>query len=265
MMNQNHLAIVIFFISCYLECCYGMSIILFSSLIRRRGSDRSKEDPNLTFDSLGRLSAVEDSVDMIKKCSPIVVIRSKNSTIASFVANDPESIQYPIIQPLNSICSDNIKILITGVSGDCRYLIKHAKVISLNYTATFESQPRGLYIAKELASFVQLFTFASSRPLCCHAFIIDLQTHQIFQINTAGILTEVLGGVAGSGMDAGEVNLIDSISSNNIITEDIGKLIVNETMNLMLNSNKYNGDENREDLNSMLRKKIKILLSYPDT
>ena len=110
MMNQNHLAIVIFFISCYLECCYGMSIILFSSLIRRRGSDRSKEDPNLTFDSLGRLSAVEDSVEMIKKCSPIVVIRSKNSTIASFVANDPESIQYPIIQPLNSICSDNIKI-----------------------------------------------------------------------------------------------------------------------------------------------------------
>ena len=64
-------------------------------LIRRQTS-RSKSEPTVAFDELGGLPAVEEALGFVYKSSPILLIKTENATLVSFLTGDAAALQVDI-------------------------------------------------------------------------------------------------------------------------------------------------------------------------
>ena len=92
-------------------------------------------------------------------------------------------------------------------------LLLTAYITLILYSITFfQSIIRGMVVARSIAGIIQDNTFnRGRRPLCAHLYIIDSMQQQIFEVNAAGMYSEVKGGCAGKFMDEGRKMLEEAV------------------------------------------------------
>ena len=223
---------ILFLILSRYVCTAGRISDVFFSLAVSSGRSRSSESAVVEFDEFGGLPQLENTYRAIGKASSIVALRSVNATILSYMERNSSSIQIPVgAQSLNRLNNPLQYLLITGLSGDARCVVRHAKQVALNYTIAFDSPPPGRFIAHEVGKFLQQFTTrGGTRPLACHLFIADnLIDNSLYEIDAAGNVAQVWAGVGGSNMVTGRNILnnclngtaISSIEEAKVIAENI--------------------------------------------
>jgi 20S proteasome alpha/beta subunit len=183
-----------------------ISYTLISLAVSKSARNRHSGDAVVEFDEFGGLPQLQNTYHAISKSSTIVAIRSTNATLLSFTAKNISTLQIPIgAQSLNSLNNPQQYLLITGLAGDARCVIRHAKQVALNYTIAFETVPSGRYIADEVGKFLQGYTVqAGMRPLACHTFIADgVHEKSLYEIDAAGNVAQIWAGVAGGNMVTG--------------------------------------------------------------
>jgi 20S proteasome alpha/beta subunit len=244
-------------------------VTFFGTLLRRRTSNPSSIDSDsstVTFDRFGGLGAVEDAYELIKRASPIAILRSNNSTIVAFATTDPDALQVPMVLPLNKLSNHpSLYLLITGISGDCRAVIRFAKETVLNNTVSFVSSPRGYIIAKSIADYMQSSTQGTSRPLACHTFIIDTANGELFQVNAAGILSEVIGGAAGRNMVDG-IQILEQhlLAREQNVTKDSEAIVVDAMDKMISLYNIKSDDGNLSSIGDFSKRASKAVLRLLD-
>ena len=188
-----------------------------------KGRIRPSGDAVVEFDEFGGLPQLENTYRAIGRASTIVAIRSVNATILSYMTNNSTSIQVPIgAQSLNRLNNPWQFILITGLAGDARCVVRHAKQVVLKYTMEFDAVPTGNFIAHEVGKFLQEFTVkGGSRPLACHIFIADSFVEKsLYEVDAAGNVAEIWAGVAGSNMVDGRDILFGHLHGSAIISTE---------------------------------------------
>lgn len=178
----------------------------FLNLAVSKGRSRPSGDAVVEFDEFGGLPQLEMTYRAIGKASSIVAIRSVNATILSYTVNNSSSIRVPVgAQTLNQLNNPWQYLLITGLAGDARCVIRHAKQVVLNYTMEFDAIPTGKFIAYEVGKFLQEYTVKGGmRPLACHLFIADSYIEKsLYEIDAAGNVAQIWAGVGGSNMACG--------------------------------------------------------------
>jgi 20S proteasome alpha/beta subunit len=189
-----------------------ISNALFSLAVSKSARSRPSGDAVVEFDEFGGLPQLQNTYRAIAKSSTIVAIRSTNATLLSYTAKNVSSLQVPVgAQSLNSLNNPRQYLLITGLAGDARCVIRHAKQVALNYTIAFETVPSGRYIADEVGKFLQGYTVQTGmRPLACHTFIADgANEKSLYEIDAAGNVAQIWAGVAGGNMASGR-NILES-------------------------------------------------------
>lgn len=189
-----------------------ISDALFSLAVSKSARSRPSGDAVVEFDEFGGLPQLQNTYRAIAKSSTIVAIRSTNATLLSYTAKNVSSLQIPVgAQSLNSLNNPRQYLLITGLAGDARCVIRHAKQVALNYTIAFETVPSGRYIADEVGKFLQGYTVQTGmRPLACHTFIADgANEKSLYEIDAAGNVAQIWAGVAGGNMATGR-NILES-------------------------------------------------------
>eukprot|EP01041_Mallomonas_annulata_P007847 gene7847-16055_t len=196
----------------------------FMSYVSARGSFVNKE-PVTKYDEFGRLPQLENTYKAISKASSIVAIRSTNCTVLSFSSQDDSRLILSVgAQTLNPLVNPWQYIYLTGSAGDCRLITRYAQTRVLNYTVSFNVPPSGLYIANEVGRYLQQKTTeGGARPLACHVFIIDAIHGELYEIDAAGNVSEVLGGVAGRGAQMG-LEILEHDMASGASLDDIKQL-----------------------------------------
>ena len=145
----------------------GRIVDTFFSLAVSKGRSRPSGDAVVEFDEFGGIPQLKNTFKAVAKASVIVAIRSVNATVLSYTAKNSSSLQVPVgAQPLNGFIDSKQYMLITGLAGDARTVIRHAKQVALNYTVAFDTAPTGRFIAHEVGRFLQEHTVRSGmRPL----------------------------------------------------------------------------------------------------
>lgn len=172
----------------------GLSISKSTRYIRR-------DPPAAKFDEYG-LPQLENTNKAIEQAKQIVVVRAKNATVVAYQADKTNTLQVPIgVQRFHSLISPYRQILLTGMVGDCRAVVRFAKQMVLNYTVEFDGFPEVKYIADKLGEFlIRKAAEGGSRHLACHIFLIGSDRGQpgvLFEVSPAGTVSQILGGTAG--------------------------------------------------------------------
>ena len=191
----------------------------FLNLAVSKARSRPSGDAVVEFDEFGGLPQLENTYRAIGRASTIVAIRSANATILSYTTNNSTSIQLPIgAQSLNQLNNPWQFLLISGLAGDARCVVRHAKQIVLKYTMEFDAVPTGKFIAHEVGKFLQEYTVKGGlRPLACHIFIADSFVEKsLYEVDAAGNVAEIWAGVAGSNMVDGRDILVGHLHGSAI-------------------------------------------------
>lgn len=209
----------------------GRIVDTFFSLAVSKGRSRPTGDAVVEFDEFGGIPQLTNTYKAVAKASVIVAIRSVNATVLSYTAKNSSSLQVPVgAQPLNGFIDSRQYMLITGLAGDARTVIRHAKQVALNYTVAFDTAPTGRFIAHEVGRFLQEHTVRSGmRPLACHVFIADsAKEKSLYEIDAAGNIAQIWAGVAGGNMAAGRNILQDHLNGTAISSVEKAKDIAEE-------------------------------------
>jgi 20S proteasome alpha/beta subunit len=104
-----------------------------------------------------------------------------------------------------------MRLLVAGMAGDCRRVVRFAKEVALNHTFEFDFPPSALQMASRIGDFLREGTLSGgSRVLASHAFVIDSRASEraLFEISADGIYRRVRGGVAGRHRITGRTRLV---------------------------------------------------------
>lgn len=163
---------------------------------------RGRESSNVAFDKNG-VQLKEHSIhDQLSQSSPIVILQGDNCTLISYIS-DPDkksNLQESICSShLYSLADSSQRILITGIIGDCRLVVRHVKLLSANHLAELGALPTGSYLASKLSRFLAQKS-RQGEYLTVHAFIIDNRNNvptTIHEVSSSGDVSLVRGGAAG--------------------------------------------------------------------
>jgi 20S proteasome alpha/beta subunit len=207
-----------------------------------------------TFDEFGSLPEVQNVYQAISCSKQILVLRMPN---ASFVAIEMPTTSisssqiavgcnpiYPlgdsVYQSVRSVSIDveegkpstasrttffpSLHLLLTGIAGDCRVVVRFLKQLVLNHSIDFGCQPTGSYVAEQLGLFLQSRAGGGgggSRMLATHCYIISSKQKEttsidsfvtgnsfaevlqrqkqgtVFEVSAVGSVSEVLAGTTG--------------------------------------------------------------------
>lgn len=206
----------------------------------RRKVVREKEVVVVDIDEYGNLPVLKAIYEeALVKAPTCVAIRARNATVFAYQWETVvRSLQVPLGgKPMNMLINPWQYLLVTGFAGDCRVITRYAQQIVLNHTMEFNTQPTGEFIAQRLSDFLRAATRSSGkRPFCCHAFVADALVHDagepsasntgklddkglvgggtgtLYEVDAAGRLAKVRGGVAGKGMMKGRAMLEEAIT-----------------------------------------------------
>jgi 20S proteasome alpha/beta subunit len=224
-----------FFLTLFLSAqpvAIGRVFDTFFSLAVSKGTrTRPSGDAVVEFDEFGGIPQLKNTYMAVAKASVIVAIRSVNATILSYTAKNSSSLQVPVgAQSLNGFIDPSQYMLITGLAGDARTVIRHAKQVALNYTVAFDTAPTGRFIAHEVGKFLQEHTVRSGmRPLACHLFIADsAKEKSLYEVDAAGNIAQIWAGVAGGNMAAGRNILQDHLNGTAISNVEEAKNIADQ-------------------------------------
>ena len=209
----------------------GRIVDTFFSLAVSKGRNRPSGDAVVEFDEFGGIPQLKNTYKAVAKASVIVAIRSVNATVLSYTAKNSSSLQVPVgAQSLNGFIDSNQYMLITGLAGDARTVIRHAKQVALNYTVAFDTAPTGRFLAHEVGKFLQEHTVRSGmRPLACHVFVADgAKEKSLYEIDAAGNIAQIWAGVAGGNMAAGRNILLDHLNGTAISSVEQAKDIADQ-------------------------------------
>jgi 20S proteasome alpha/beta subunit len=118
-------------------------------------------------------------------------------------------------------------LLITGLAGDARSVVRHAKQVVLNHTVAFDTVPTGYFIAHEVGKYLQEFTVnGRTRPLACHVFIADgFNEKSLYEIDAAGNVAQIWAGVGGKYMESGRDILEDCLNGAAVFSVEEARTI----------------------------------------
>ena len=210
-----------------------------SILRNRRGLSKNDDRDSviIEFDEYGGLPQLKNTLVAVSKGSTIVAIRTSNTTILGYTTSKSGKYNLEVSlggKPFYSLGNKYQYILVTGIIGDCRAVCRHAKQIALNHTMEFDYPPSGLYIANELARYLQKFTMSGTRPMAVHIFIADALTNginidednpvgKLYEVDTSGNVLQIKAGCAGR----------NSVKAKEILENEINGTMTNdEAINL---------------------------------
>lgn len=227
-----------------------ISDAFFSLAVSKSARNRPSGDAVVEFDEFGGLPQLQNTYRAIAKSSTIVAIRSTNATLLSYTAKNVSALQMPVgAQSLNSLNNPRQYLLITGLAGDARCVIRHAKQVALNFTIAFETVPSGRYIADEVGKFLQGYTVqAGMRPLACHTFIADgVNEKSLYEIDAAGNVAQIWAGVAGGNMAAGRNVLESRLNCTAVSSIAIAEELADSILSVSIGKQKNSTDTDHID------------------
>lgn len=232
------------FIALWVSAQSGMFSTLLSQSVSKHVKYHRPDPATITnFDEFGALPQMKNVYAAISNARKVIVLRVANGTLVSYDDFDESrknKLQFPLGgQIVNMLINPRNFLVVTGVIGDCRLVVKIARQIVLNHTIEYDIVPSGEYLTKEISSYIQKMTFESgSRPLGCHAFVINTAPNgTIHEISASGAFSSVFAGTAGGKkMDESNAQLVELYhsylkkNSNNEICLDDAKQISQEVL-----------------------------------
>ena len=194
-----------------------------------------------SFGSDGELPLFKTARRMLLRASPVVALRFSernqtagrtrlgNGTILAwgYDTSSPFEIRMhtQTSQTLGHPC---LRLLVTGVAGDCRIVSRFVKQTALNHTLQYNSFASGAYLARELAEFLQSVAMGD-RPLICHAIICSGVDGSVLSVEPSCEVSEVEAVCAGRGAGVNQALLDREHSSNATLDEALGlaKRVIN--------------------------------------
>jgi 20S proteasome alpha/beta subunit len=148
---------------------------------RSRSRARVESRPSL-YDEYGQIPQVQNAYRAISRGKQIVTFRTNNSTVVAYEVGNPERSllvssgckPFYMISP-GSANSTGHHVLLTGVAGDCRTVVRYLKQLALNHTVEFEVAPSAEYLSNRLGEYLQSYLSggAAGRMLACHCYLIS--------------------------------------------------------------------------------------------
>lgn len=195
---------------------FSFSHPLYQSMIASKNNYVNREAIT-TFDESGGLPQLGYTYKAIQAALPMIAIRIQNNgTLLTFATMNVSRLVIPSgCEPLSTLVNPWQHIYLTGIAGDCRIITRLAKTIVLDYTVAFTVPPPSLYIVRELSKVLQDATLSGGmRPYACHLFIIDAINKELYEVDAAGTISRIFGGVAGRMMSVGKQLLEESLNFN---------------------------------------------------
>lgn len=202
--------------------CYvvstGLGILNHLNMLSvgKRSGRRTRESTVYRYlDEFEELPSVKAAVDLVLGARQIAVLRLSNGTLVAYTTPrvGEHVLQHAIgCAPLHRVVDPRYHLLVTGVVGDCRKVVKHVKQLALNHSMEFLTPPTAEMIADSLGDYLK--SCSQGRQLACHAFIIDsgyisssaptvASRGKVLEVNTAGSYSQVVCGTAGFNMIPG--------------------------------------------------------------
>ena len=247
---------------------FGLSV---SKGNRPRVYRQDIEQPTL-YDQYGSIPQVKNAYQAISKARPVVTLRTENSTIVAFKTDQTNLLRlFSGCKPLYLISSplahtQRHHILLTGVAGDCRMVVRFVKQLVLNHTAEFSASPTGHYIATNLGEYLQscMSGTEAGRILAAHCFIISSPSSQkretglelapagsIYEITAVGGVSQISAGLAGGEvMQLGKQLLLDQYKLN--MTAMDRKSMIESVFKTMLKAAAAEADDQMEAPSSLI-------------
>jgi 20S proteasome alpha/beta subunit len=204
---------------------------------KEKSSQSSSRSENVVFyDEFGDIPQIKNTYMAISKGVSILSISNQNYTVIGYTWPNSSTLQIPFgAFPFNHLGNPHQHILVTGLAGDCRRVIRFAKETTLNATFDFGGFPKGGFIAEKVGLYLQEATGGASRPLACHVILVDSLCGEVFEIDVSGTVNQVWGAVAGLGAKEGYKHLENSWIN---FTMPLNQLqdIAKDTLALMLKS-----------------------------
>eukprot|EP01038_Epipyxis_sp_PR26KG_P006337 gene6337-8725_t len=237
-------------------------MLLTSLSVSKQRHSKAKEVKNdevfeTKYNEYGSIPAIEYAYKAIERAPCIVVLRAQNQStsceeceeyiVVGYRRNRAFQLQSPVTQNLlNVLISPNKLLLMTGISSDCRNVLRFAKQMVLNYSIAMDADPSGERIATKIGNFMQTAYSdgGGSRPFACHSFVISTTEGAIFEISCAGSVSQVIGGVAGGNLFKTKT-ILESEYHNNLTIEQ-AKQLIDDVLNAAYDGSKssLSGDKN---------------------
>jgi 20S proteasome alpha/beta subunit len=212
---------------------------VFHLAVTSGARNRPKGDAVVEFDEFGGLPQLENTYHAVNKASTVIALRTENASLLSFTTQNSSGLQVAIgAQPLNALINSRQYLLATGLAGDIRCVVRHAKQVVLNHTVAFDMAPTGGYIAHEMGKFLQEYTVRGGiRPLACHVFIADsLIEKSLYEVDAAGNVAQIWAGVGGKHMVEGRNILESSLNGTFISSIEVATEIAEKILQLSIDS-----------------------------
>lgn len=216
-MNTSVHTISLFVVAliCIVSTGFGILNHMNMLSVGKRSGRRTRESTVYRYlDEFEELPAVKAAIDLVMGARQIAVLRMSNGTLVAY--NTPRvgkhTLQHAIdCAPLHRVVDPRYHLLVTGVVGDCRKVVKHVKQLVLNHSMEFLTPPTAEMIAHSLRDHLKS---SQGRQLACHAFIIDsgyisssdttaATRGKVLEVNTAGSYSQIVCGTAGFNMIPG--------------------------------------------------------------
>lgn len=211
----------------HIKRCEGSLVFMSFGLSVSKGTRPRKRVTNeitsvtTVFDEFGSLPQVKYAYQAISHSRRVATFRRQNATVVAYTLPSGDGLQqsigckplYMLEVPLESGPCHHL--LLTGIAGDCRIVVRHMKQMVLNHTMEFDASPSGDYLAAKLGSLLQSHTSGGGRLLAAHCFLISTphasiddstgtsittepaSKGTIFEVSATGSVSQVQGGTAG--------------------------------------------------------------------
>ena len=229
-------------VHCINLCSFKMVQSYISLAVSNRYKKKVRQNSDMAgiestiFPESGGVEAIEKAYKAVNQAKTVVVLKTAcNTVVCGYqINNSSRVLQTPMSSTGYYPLSTSQYILITGLVGDCREVLKYAAQLYSNHLFDLDTVScTSSYLAKKISLLLQ--KGSGDRPFACHMFIVDtrpgidsafsaLAGPQIFEITAAGAISVVEAGVIGKGMLNGR-RILGEYSSSNIQLEDAKKLI----------------------------------------
>jgi 20S proteasome alpha/beta subunit len=157
----------------------------------------------IQYPESGGLEHIQNAYQAVSCCSQIAALCVKDHIILAYQNHNTSVLNVPLSSRLlTKLDISGNYILLTGIAGDCREIVKLAKKIDIDHSFQFYAPCSSLYLARALSA--HLATGYAARPCACHVYVISPHDGgSIYEIACSGLLSKVRAGTAGRNMLAG--------------------------------------------------------------
>jgi 20S proteasome alpha/beta subunit len=239
------------------RCGARVALSFLGSSVSRGARSRSRaivETRPSLYNEYGQIPQVQNAYKSISHGKQIVTFRTNNSTVVAYDRRKPEQSllissgckPFYMITP-GSGSSARHHVLLTGVAGDCRRVVRYLKQLALNHSVEFEVAPTAEYLSTRLGEYLQshLSGGGAGRMLACHCYLISdtvdngwsetaganpvegNRTATVYEITAVGGVSRVLAGTAG-GSNTQQARLMLEASCTSVKSGSSSRALVHD-------------------------------------